>query len=275
MSDMRAPKIIESRDKTNDEKELAAELSRLNTEIGVANIGRIESEKLKVEADEKLELVNKEIVAKKLDYQNLVKTFNSTSEDLASVNTTLIELEKSKVEIQTVIATLEAEYQTKSKDLKADFLVKFSEANSKLADINAELSKARVTLGGLNQEIFDLTALKESIEVTYDKKIDDLQVITESIDTLNAQKETLESTVTSLETTIARLNDEVTDLTSKILEQKSEFATITENLRVLTEQYESLIASNKVEMEKIDQEKFILAGREKTLEVKTAFIKNK
>lgn len=276
MSDVRSARTtVQVREKSEDEKEAAAELATLNSEIKDSNIELQRLEGLKVDLADTIQKLEADTNAKEIERDSIFAQIENLSDDLAAINTSVNSLTAEESALKEKISTLELDHQNKTRSLNTEHQQHVSENNIELEKVTKELLDARQALIVLQNDITNVTSKRESLEKSFDARIIELTDLTESIVISTQKKESLESEVKTLEAQKVVLESKNADLDAKIDEGNRVLFDLTAENSLLKIENANLIESNKAEMYKIDQEKFALSNREKVLEIQTAFIKSK
>lgn len=231
---------------SEDEKELIAEIKRLNTELSDTKQKLEESisasadldynSKAKIEfAEKKIEELNE--LKQKVDSQELAITgYKKQIDDLAQENENLTnqindsadeisDLTTNNSEYKTTIEAKERELEGKIEEITllqeklnslGEITTKLTEAESTISDLNLRLSNKDVDIADLNTRITEVEAsLKEKVG-EYNEVVVEKETLTSNITSLEEALKSKDLEIESINKTIAENNNNITELNEKI-----------------------------------------------------------
>ncbi len=263
------------RTKTQEEKELANELLILNQQISDSIKYQKEIESNIVDLKEEIGVLELGLTQRQISFKNLEKSLDEISNDFSLSSNDLNKLNKKKEDTVNEIELLEERYKNKTEQLKTDFQTNFNNTSKDLDKVNTQLSKAREDLSDIQKSIIDLSQSKNILDKNYQDKTTEYEELLTYLKSVNKEKEILDSVISSNTSVKEELYNDIESLDFAINEKNKEINDLDLSIKILNENNELLSESNKIELQKIDEEKFALATRESVLLKQTVFIKNK
>lgn len=274
MSGLTKPKIIiPVRAKTQEEQDIAYQISRLQTKL-------TETEQKTSKADEdfsvstkKLAQVHSDIKNKAKEHTDLLGYFSETTLAVKDATDELMKLNIDKKSIQGDIVSLTQQQEKQIRDHDIEFSRKSQISKTQLQNTNEDLSIARKSLIDINAKISDLSIKHEIAAANHADILGKTTVVQKEHDILLKKKEETEGVLRSHSISNTNLILVNTELETKIIGKKTEIKTLQDSIDLLKKQEDSIVESRKSEQEDIDTQKFDLVLREKSLEQKKNFIK--